>query len=104
MRRWISEIAANARSIARCAAGAGVPRTRIATQVPRSGRARSMLGWGEHQRISCEQSPHAVSDMAAGERRSRNILDVGVQLQSRTVLFADELAPPGRQMHFAPVA
>ena len=81
MRRWISEIAAKARSIARCATRGEELRTRIATQVPKSGRARSMLGGGEHECIGGKQSAHAVSDMAARERRSGNIFDISIQLQ-----------------------
>src|ERR1700692_2761478 len=103
MSRWISDIAAKARSIARWAARSAAPRPRTPTTVPRTGRARSMAGGGEHERIDGKEPPHPVGNMAARERRTRDILDIAIQPQRRAALFADELAPPRRQLHFATV-
>src|ERR1039457_1137918 len=90
--------------MARCAARAADPCTRTATTVPRSGRARSMLGGGEHECIGCQQPAHAVGEVAAGERRSGNIFDIAIELQRRAGVFPDELTPPRRQVHLATVA
>src|SRR5665213_971435 len=86
--------------MARCARRGDARSTRTATRVPSSGRARSMLGGGEHECIGCEQSSDAVGEMTAGQCRAGDVLDVVIELHWRAVVLADELAPPCRQMHF----
>src|ERR1700683_5433091 len=90
--------------MARWAARGATPRTRTAATVPRSGRARSVLGGSDHERISREQAAHAVGDMAARKSCPGDIFYIVVQLQRRAVVLADNLRPPPRQRHLAAVA
>src|SRR5262245_29537556 len=80
--------------MARCAAFSSRPWTRMATVVPSSGRARSMLG--KDDGIGGEQALDAVRDVPARQRRPRNVLDVLGHRELCTVTLADELRPPQR--------
>src|SRR5262245_57383701 len=64
----------------------------MATVVPSSGRARSMLGNDEG--IGRQQTLHAIGDVPARERRSGDVLDVALERERRAVTLADELRAP----------
>src|SRR5262245_60344253 len=66
----------------------------MATVVPSSGRARSMLG--KDDGMGCEETPDAVSDVPARQRRPGNVLDVLGRRELSAVTLADELRPPQR--------
>src|ERR1051326_3840997 len=97
IRRCTSATSAKASSIARCACVSPRPSTRMETVVPRSGRARSILG--DDDRIGSKQPLDAVGDVAAGKCGAGNVLDILGERQRRAVPFAGELAAPGRIAH-----
>src|SRR6476661_420763 len=71
------------------------------TVVPRSGRARSMLGKDEG--MSREQPFYTVSEMSAGERGAGYILDIPLQRKLCAVALTDELRSPHGIADLAPI-
>src|SRR6267142_1304314 len=88
----MSAISANASSIARWASASRKPWTRIATLVPRSGRARSILR--KDDVIRGQEALDAFGNVPARESGSRNILNVLFQDDRCAAAFADELRAP----------
>src|SRR5258705_13465105 len=89
------------RKAASMAGAAFSPAAPISTSVPSKGRARRISF--ESDFIGCQNPFHAVGDVATGQRRAADVLDVLIEFERCRRILADKLGAPIGVAHFVAV-